>query len=218
MDTVAQEPILDFAIPNLDRRFSGKSVDSAHWYVIRATHCRALSVYNAIVALANPDLEPYFPVYRKQQYNGNFDDPGLEVVEVPVFKGMLFLRSSVDAYRNLLRSAYRIPGLTPYYDHFRSDSSGRNDYLVVPDWQMSSFRKIVESGQDDIIVDQDEVPAFLKGDFVKVIGGPFAGVEGQVLRWKSQKRVFVQLEGVGCFGTAYIPSGLLRPIEKLHCE
>ncbi|MBR4326876.1 MAG: KOW motif-containing protein, partial [Bacteroidales bacterium] len=51
------------------------------------------------------------------------------------------------------------------------------------------------------------------GDRVVVIGGPFAGVEGIVMKYKHQKRVFVELQGVGRYATAYVPGAWIRRIE-----
>ena len=77
---------------------------------------------------------------------------------------------------------------------------------------MQSFKIIVESGNENIIVNQAIVPNFLVGDSVVVIGGPFAGVEGIVMKYKHQKRVFVELQGVGRYATAYVPGAWIRRV------
>lgn len=78
---------------------------------------------------------------------------------------------------------------------------------------MESFRIIVESGIEDILIDQDKVPKYLKGDHVRVIDGPFKSVEGQILNRKHQKRVFLKIDGIGCFGTAFVPECLKERIK-----
>ncbi len=108
----------------------------------------------------------------------------------------------------------KIPGLTPYYNHNITNGYGINDYLTVPDGQMKSFRIIVESGNEHILIDQAKVPKYLKGDRVVVVGGPFTGVEGIVQRFQSQKRVFVDIPELGCFGTAYVPNKWLRKVNE----
>jgi transcription antitermination factor NusG len=105
------------------------------------------------------------------------------------------------------------PGMTPYYNHFCQNKFGKNDFLTVPDRQMESFKIIVESGNENILVRQNEVPSLLSGDRVVVIGGPFAGVEGIVMKYKHQKRVFVELQGVGRYATAYVPGACIRKID-----
>ena len=136
-----------------------------------------------------------------------------QVKEEPLDKGLLFMRSSLSVFRELLQSPLLVPGMTPYYNHFRTNEFGKNEYLIVPDRQMESFRIIVESRNQDILVNQTEVPQLIEGDHVLVTGGPFAGVEGIVMKYKHQKRVFVQLHGIGIYATAYVPSAWLKKTE-----
>lgn len=198
----------------------GKSVGYAlsagvlYWFPIRATHHRAQKVYERLVELHNDRLTPYLPTLCRIEYsNEDVDHPTQQVREEPLDGGLLFVQCTLADFRELLQ--YQIPGLTPYYNHFVTNEFGRNEYLVVPDRQMESFRIIVESRNKDILVSQTEVPQLIEGDRVVVTDGPFAGVEGIVMKHKHQKRVFVQLQGVGTYATAYVPSAFLeRKIEN----
>lgn len=198
----------------------GKSVRLAlnpnvlYWFPIRATYHRAKKVYDKIVALNNNNLEPYLPMqYRIEYANDNSDKPTPLIKEEPLDKGLLFVRATPDHFRALLNYQSLIPGLTPYYNHFSTNEFGRNDYLTVPDRQMESFRIIVESRNKNIIVNQAEIPQFIEGDRVVVTDGPFAGVEGVVMKYKHQKRVFVELKGVGSYATAYVPGAWVKKEE-----
>ena len=199
----------------------GKSVRFAlnpnvlYWFPIRATYHRAKKVYDKIVALNNNNLEPYLPMqYRIEYANDNSDKPTPLIKEEPLDKGLLFVRATPDHFRALLNYQSLIPGLTPYYNHFSTNEFGRNDYLTVPDRQMESFRIIVESRNKNIIVNQAEIPQFIEGDRVVVTDGPFAGVEGVVMKYKHQKRVFVELKGVGSYATAYVPGAWVKNVEN----
>ena len=208
------------AHPQANHSGGGKSVEYAlqpevrYWFPIRATHHRAQKVYDRLVELHNSRLEPYLPTLcRVEVSEGDADGPVQQVKEEPLDGGLLFVQCMLADFRELLQ--YQIPGLTPYYNHFATNEFGRNEYLVVPDWQMESFRIIVESRNKDILVRQTEVPQLLEGDRVIVTDGAFAGVEGVVMKYKHQKRVFVELHGIGIFATAYIPSAFLkRKIEN----
>lgn len=184
-----------------------------HWYPIRATRQRALSVYEQISKL-NFDgrtFEPYLPLRRRIVYsNDDFNNPTQYIQDSPLDDGLLFVKTVHNDFRAMLE--LDIKGLTPFYDHFSMNEYGTNNYLTIPERQMQSFKIIVESRIQDVLLDQNEAPSFLKGDDVVVIGGPFVGVEGKVLRYKGQKRVFVELPGLGIFGTAYVPSKWLRKI------
>ena len=199
----------------------GKSVEYAllpdvkYWFPIRATHHRAQKIYNKIVSLRNDCLEPYLPILRHIEYtNEDFNNPTQYIKDKPLDNGLLFLRSTLNDFRALLQYQSMFPGMTPYYNHFFTNNFGKNDFLTVPDRQMESFKIIVESGNENILVDQHQVPSFVSGDQVVVIGGPFAGVEGVVMKYKHQKRVFVELQGVGRYATAYVPGAWIRRINS----
>lgn len=187
-----------------------------NWYAIRATQKRAKSVYDSLMSLSDSSIEPYFPTYKKVIYsNDDFDNPTQDIVDEPVDPNLLFVRCQ---HQRMLYYLYdelrpRIPGFTAYYNHCITNEWGRNDLLIVPENQMRSFRLIVDSGNENILVDQSQVPSFLDGDDVVVVGGPFAGVEGKVLKFKGERRVFVQLDGLGCFGTAYVPKNWIRKVK-----
>ena len=186
-----------------------------YWFPIRATHQRAQKVYDQLVALNDDSIEPYLPLLRHIEYsNEDFKNPTQYAEDKPLDSGLLFMRSTVGDFKSLLKYPTQFPGLTPYYNHFYTNEFGKNEFLVVPDTQMNSFKIIVESGNQNIIVDQTEIPSFIAGDRVVVIGGPFAGVEGVVMKYKHQKRVFVELQGVGRYATAYVPGAWIRRVEN----
>ena len=188
--------------------------DVKYWFPIRATHHRAQKIYDKIVSLRNDCLEPYLPIIRHIEYsNEDFNNPTQYIADKPLDTGLLFLRSTVNDFKTLLQYDSMFPGMTPYYNHFCQNRFGKNDFLTVPDRQMESFKIIVESGNENILVRQNEVPSLLSGDRVVVIGGPFAGVEGIVMKYKHQKRVFVELQGVGRYATAYVPGAWIRRIN-----
>ena len=146
--------------------------------------------------------------------NKKTEKPTPHTIEEPLDKGLLFVRTTLNDFRALLKYQVLIPGLTPYYNHFATNDSGKNEFLIVPDRQMESFKIIVESRNKDIIVKQAEMPKIIEGDRVCVTDGAFAGVEGVVMKYKHQKRVFVQLHGVGIYATAYVPGAWLKKIDN----
>jgi len=207
------------ANPGRENGNVGKSVRIAllpnvrYWFPIRATHHRAQKIYDKLVAINNKNLELYLPLVRHIEYsNEDFNNPSQYIKDKPLDSSLLFLRSTLNDFRSLLQYQALFPGMTPYYNHFYTNSYGTNDFLTVPDKQMESFRIIVESGNENILIRQSEMPDFVTGDSVVVIGGPFAGVEGIVMKYKHQKRVFVELQGVGRYATAYVPGAWIRRI------
>lgn len=198
-----------------EKSTNGTVPDERHWFPIRATYHRAQKVYDKLVALNDGSFEPYLPtIYRIEYTDENTNKPIRQIKEEPLDKGLLFLRSTLHDFRTLLRFQALIPGMTPYYNHFSTNEYGRNEYLIVPDRQMESFRIIVESRNQNIIVNQAEIPKLIEGDHVIVTGGAFEGVEGVVMKFKHQKRVVVELKGVGRYATAYVPGAWLEKVEN----
>ena len=204
--------------PEAKKNGIGKSVgyalrpDVRYWFPIRATYHRAQKVYDRLVALNDNRLELYLPtIHRIEEEKA----AGKTIIrEEPLDKGLLFVRAALIDFRALLDDSSRIPGMTPYYNHFSVNEFGKNELLTVPDRQMESFRIIVESRNQNILVRQTELPEIITGDRVVVTDGPFAGVEGIVMKHKHQKRVFVQLQGVGCYATAYVPGAFLHKVNE----
>ena len=219
--TVSTEPSAQVRVnPDRENVKIGESVgytllpNVRYWFPIRATHNRAQKIYDKLVSLNDDSIEPYLPLLRHIEYsNEDFNNPTQYIKDKPLDKSLLFMRSTLNDFRAMLKYQALFPGMTPYYNHFYTNSFGKNEFLVVPDAQMNSFKIIVESGNQNIIVDQTEMPLLIAGDRVVVIGGPFAGVEGIVMKYKHQKRVFVELQGVGRYATAYVPGAWVRRIE-----
>lgn len=203
--------------PEVKKNNIGKSVGYALqpevrcWFPIRATYHRAQKVYDRLVALGNDRLEPYLPTLCRVEEDENTGNSVIK--EEPLDKSLLFVRTTFWDFRKLLENPSLISGMTPYYNHFKTNEFGKNELLTVPDRQMESFKIIVESRNQNIIVRQSEMPKIIEGDRVVVTDGAFAGVEGVVMKYKHQKRVFVQLHGVGIYATAYVPSTFLKKIE-----
>ena len=188
--------------------------EKRYWFPIRATYRRAKKVYDRLVELNNGHLEPYLPMRRSIEYSDEKSDrPTQAIKKEPLDKGLLFLKCAQEDFRSLMQNRTLIPGMTPYYNHFATDEFGRNEYLTVPDRQMKSFMIIVESNNQNIIVNQTEIPQIIEGDHVVVTGGAFEGVEGMVMKLKHQRRVVVELKGVGRYATAYVPGALLKQLK-----
>lgn len=154
------------------------------WYLVRCTLRRLASVHEAVGRLG---LEAFLPVYDGR----------------PLFPDSFLVRASRQDFASLLNS--NIPGLMPY-----SKSADGHDFVSFPDSKINMLRTIVDSMDPNILVDQTLAPHYLSGDMVEVIDSPFKGVVGRYFKYKGQHRVFVEIPGLGIFGTAYVPRGMVR--------
>ena len=90
--------------------------------------------------------------------------------------------------------------------------------VVVPDRDMESFIRVSGNKEERIVYLDPAKLNFKKGDRVRVIGGPFVGVEGvfQQIGGKHEKRVIVQLEGLIAVATAAIPAAMVEKISDVQ--
>lgn len=91
------------------------------------------------------------------------------------------------------------------------------DYRWVPipvsDKEMNVFRLVVSAGDEGLEYFEDDKRTFLKGEHVRVIGGPFKGAEGYIRRIKGNHRLIVSLRGICAIATSYIPQCFLEKIS-----
>lgn len=79
---------------------------------------------------------------------------------------------------------------------------------------MEDFIRVSSAVDDDIVYMSDVSPLLRSGQKVRVKAGPFAGVEGRVVRIRKAKRVMVELPGMLAVATAYIKGEWLEAVEE----
>lgn len=217
--------LTSIAPPTCETSADGQSVENipspkdkrvSSWFVIRATRGRGQEVYDEIVGLNLPHLEVYIPRYHREHITLIDGIPTVIVNEGLCLKNLLFVRTTREEYVKLIHGIEPYPyikGLTPYYDHFHEIETGRNEYLTVPDRQFRDFRTILESDDTNVLIDQEQMPAYLNGKKVEVTSGPFTGITGTMLRWKGLRRVFVKLDRIGTVATGFIRTCDFRLLE-----
>lgn len=85
--------------------------------------------------------------------------------------------------------------------------------IVVPDKAMDDFIRVSSSLEDDLVYLSEVSPLLRAGQKVRVIAGPFAGIEGKVVRIRKSKRVMVELPGMLAVATTYIRGEWLERVE-----
>ena len=85
--------------------------------------------------------------------------------------------------------------------------------IIVPDKAMEDFMQICRVMSDETHYLKDITSKLHEGQKVKVIEGPFKGVEGTVLRIKRSRRVVVDFPGLLAVATNYIDPRCLQSLE-----
>ena len=147
-----------------------------HWYVLH-TKSRFENVVND--GLMRKSIEVFLP---KVMVRSKRRDRRL-MIRVPLFPGYVFVRSPLDAHSHLeivkTAGAVRLIG-------------NKQGPLAVPQVTIDSL-KIMVAGDNPVATGT----RFKAGDRVIVVSGPFTGVIGTFVRYRTRNRVVVDIEALG---------------------
>ncbi len=215
------------AIPKATSSQTGVSVEYApdatkKWFVFRASYGRQDLAADLLI-----DVNVYAYVVKRYQWK-IVDGKPRKVLE-SLIPNMVFAYLTPSQADLLVKDRHPEGIMNPsprlqylisyYYDHFREGEGGKNPPIEVPNSQMINFILGTCSHDENLVVLQKESYHFKSDDLVEVIGGPFKGVRGRVIRSGGQQRVLLQLTASGThnvlgeYGTAFIPSSLMRKLD-----
>ncbi len=76
---------------------------------------------------------------------------------------------------------------------------------------------IVTSASNETIIPLDiQDQKFLQGQIVRVLEDPFKGAEGVIKRIKGDRRLLIQVTGVGVIATSFITPQYLEKVEEVN--
>lgn len=126
---------------------------------------------------------------------------------VPAVSNLLFVRA----------------GQNELYDFFKSmgescparfiwDKATRNP-ITVPDKAMADFITVSKAMLEDTVYLSELNSTLREGQKVRILEGPFAGVEGRIVRIRRSRRILVELPGMLAIAATFIPSDNLEIIQ-----
>ena len=190
----------------------GKTIgDQHHWYVLLVAYRTELKVKELLRELGK--VEAFVPMrrIRKRDKQGRFC-----YVEKIALNNYVFVHTS---YKRLLQLKAEHPFKLDFNFMLRDVYEGMNKVgrtpVIVPREQMLNFIAIAGNQQERVqFLDAQKID-WKVGQRVRVVAGPFAGVEGIYLSTtrKHERRVVVQLEGIAAVATTALPSQLVEKIE-----
>ena len=170
-----------------------------HWYALRVSYGRTLKFHAQLKELG---VESYVPMCRKKvQKNGKET-----TVIVPAITNLCFARTT----KSYLEELFRGMGETRYA-YFMWDRSTQ-DPIIVSDKAMTDFIRVSTLMSDDALYLKDITSKLQEGQRVRVLEGPFKGVEGTILRIKRSRRIVVELPGLLAVATDFVDPRLLEVI------
>lgn len=160
-------------------QISNNSIDkSLHWFAANTKPRQEKFIRDRLNAL---EIENFIPTrieirqwkYRKKK------------VEMPIIPHLVFIHTDFD-------TSFSLPNDYKVEIWYIKDRETKTS-LIVPDKQMQDFMLVLGCASQEVEIN----PAnFSKGDKVRVISGPFTGIEGELERKKDQHRVIINLQGV----------------------
>ncbi|MBR4838067.1 MAG: UpxY family transcription antiterminator [Bacteroidales bacterium] len=173
------------------------------WYVLRVTYQREITASKALEEL---QIEHYVPTIRTRIRNEKGVSIGWKTE--PLVHNYIFIH---DSYENILKLKQ---GKLDYLRFMMGkDEKGLlSEAQYVPDKQMADFIKVVRTmGSKPVDPNID----LRKGDKVRILTGPFEGVEGIYVRMpnRHEKRVVVQIEGIAAVATVALNASDVEKIE-----
>lgn len=143
--------------------------ESEQWLVV---HCRPRCEKKAAYFMVEAGFLVYLPLQRSIRVYGKRE----RVFMKPLFPGYVFAVVPVDKKYYIRQNQYVANVIEVY----------QQDVFVR---QLNDLKKAVES--DSIV---EVLPFLCEGEVVKVLSGPFKGLEGPIITIKGKTRVVISLE------------------------
>ena len=197
------EPICLWALTSLEYALTGRfsrlyfmtDIPDKQWFAAKTAPRGELRVKRRLDALG---VENYLPMETRWSETA----AGRRKRTVPVIPGLVFLHTVTEM-------CYRLKNEYSLNVYFIRDKESRLP-VAIPDKQMEDFIRLLDFPDGGITVLTSELK---RGQRVRIIHGPFKGIEGELMRIGGDRRVVVRLEGVVSIATAFINPAFLEKIE-----
>ena len=123
---------------------------------------------------------------------------------------LLFVYTTKEQAEIYIKQTPEVAYLTYYYNHFEQDEDQKNPPLTVSCREMENFIRATWTKNEHLLFVEPSQVHYRSGELVKVVEGPFMGVEGKVARVAGQQRVILTLSQVGLVSTAYVPTAFIQ--------
>ena len=172
------------------------------WFPMRVTYNRETKVKES---LDNLGIENFMPV--KQQFVIHGGHKKLETL--PAIHNLLFVHSSREILTNLKMTEEEFSPLR-YMMSRPLQKNAKAEIITIPDRSMDNFIRAASHTDGSVIYIDYERVADKVGKRVVVTDGPFAGIEGVIMRVDKNKHVVIKLENVLAVAIAFVPPAFLK--------
>ena len=164
------------------------------WYALRVSYSRELKVQSQLNIRGVRTFVPM--MWKKVEVAGQ-----LQKKLVPAINNLCFVFWSKAEIDGFIREYGEKSPVHYYWDRTKGCP------MMVPSKEMDDFIKISSTLDEDIIYLTEISEKLREGQFVKVLNGSFAGVEGRVVRIRKSRRIMVELPGMLAVASTLIKPG-----------
>ena len=203
-----------------------------NWYAIKVFYNKVFKMEDI---LSDMQLETYLAVQKDQlkgaehmaaarklasvapghRPDSRFIQEGPVIYERrPLVSSLIFVRATPDEIQAVdarFKKDVQAGGRSPGFIYRKADWE---EFAVIPDRQMTSFRLVTENGASGLDFFSAQEINYKTGDKVRVTSGPLKGAEGYIKRIRKDRRLLVCIEGVIAVATSYIPKDQLEKVEE----
>ena len=200
------------AIPEAKSSKTGVSVEydpdpDKKWFVFRASYGREDKASDYLV---DDGTYTYIAKRYTEKYVGGKRKRVLETL-IP---NLLFVYTTKEQAEIYIKQTPEVAYLTYYNNHFEQDEDQKNPPLTVSCREMENFIRATWTKNEHLLFVEPSQVHYRSGELVKVVEGPFMGVEGKVARVAGQQRVILTLSQVGLVSTAYVPTAFIQKVDS----
>ncbi len=165
------------------------SSDKYFWYAI---YTKSRAEKKTYALLLQRGFEVYLPLQKRlKQWSDR-----KKWVEEPLFNSYMFVYVSEREYYNVLQT----PGVVRYITFSGKAAPIREEQIL--------FLKKILSSESELEISDHQ---FSVGEKVKVVGGPFHGMDGELVDIKNSKRFMIRFDQLNKSIILNIPTVYLEP-------
>ena len=161
------------------------------WHVLRVTYSRELKI-KAI--LEQKGVQVFVPMMWKTKITDGVQEKKL----VPAVSNLCFVYWDKDSIDTFISGFGDNSPVHYYWDRTT------NRPMTVNAKAMADFIAVASTMDEDLIYMTEINDKLREGQTVRVKNGPFAGVEGKIVRIRKSRRILVELPGMLAVATTYV--------------
>ena len=177
------------------------------WFVIR-TNCG--QEQKGMDYLSGKGIKTFSPTVTQIKEIDGVPTP-VTVYSLPI---LFFAQGTEQTLKPLVELNPEANYLRFYCRYYNDGGKRRRQIITIPQTQMNSFLKICEAKDLNMRIYNEVIHKFDKGKRVRVIEGPYQGVEGRAIRIFGQQRVGVVIDDILTAVTSYVPSAYLEKLDE----